>query len=260
MIRGLLVLVLLWLPIFPTIAADESPGHLEKIHTNINDKASLQRGARIYLNYCSGCHAMRYMRYDRLAMDLGIVDKKGRILKDIVQRDLIFTGAKITDPIDTAMKPSDAKQWFGIVPPDLTLEARVRGVDWIYAYLHNFYSQPDKTWGVNNVIFPDVAMPNVMLNLQGEQRAVYHKITGKYEGTTQTLKEVDHLYLLESSKMSPAEYDQTIYDLVNFLAYAAEPERINREQIGTWVLFFVILFAICTYLLKREFWKDVHSG
>lgn len=230
---------------------------MQAVHINLNDKASLQRGAKWYMNYCSGCHSLNYLRYSRMALDIGIVDSNGEINAKLLKNNLIFTNAKTTDHIATSMSVTEAKQWFGVVPPDLTLEARVRGPQWLYNYLLNFYSDPKRPFGTNNALFPDVAMPNVLINLQGIQIPIYRKQTFIIDGKTQQIAEIDHLVLVKNGLMSPVQFAAAMNDLVNFLTYASEPVATTRKHLGVWVLLFLVVFAIFAYFLKREYWKNI---
>lgn len=214
---------------------------LDKAPIDVSDYASLQRGARLYMDNCSGCHSLKYTRYDAMAKGIEITDEEGKVLDTLVKQDLMFVGDSITSPIYTAMTPQDAENWFGIVPPDLTLVARYRGVDWLYTYLRSYYADPKRPWGVNNLVYPDVAMPHILLNLQGEQIL-----------TDSGLK------LVKQGTMSVEEYDRAVADLVNFLSFVSEPEQLLRRKIGAWVLVFLGIFLVFSYLLKREYWKDVH--
>lgn len=212
--------------------------HLDKANYDLSDKASLQRGAQLFMNYCLGCHSQQYQRYSRTFEDLGIP-------ADLGQENLQFTGEKVTDYITNSMPAADAAEWFGAPPPDLTLVGRVRGADWIYTYLRSFYVDKDKKFGVNNVVFPNVGMPHVLLELQGVQALEEH------DGHQQ-------LTLVKAGSMSPAEYDQAVLDIVNYLRYTGEPFRLESERIGKYALIFVLIFGIFAYLLKKEFWRDVH--
>lgn len=205
--------------------ASEATVELKKAPIDLTDPASLQRGAQIFMNHCSGCHGLKYMRYHGMAQDIGIVDKDGKVLEDVVKNDLMFVGDKIGGPIITSMTVEEGKKWFGIAPPDLTLVARVRGPDWIYTYLRSFYPDLKKTWGVNNKVYPDVAMPDVLYNIR--------------------------------QNMSEQEFDAYIADLVNFLTYTGEPMQLKRKFMGVWVLIFLGIFFVFTILLKREYWKKV---
>ncbi|MFM5033990.1 MULTISPECIES: cytochrome c1 [Aeromonas] len=220
---------------------------LDKAEYDLSDKASLQRGAATFMNYCAGCHSTQYQRYNRVAADIGIPE-------ELMRENLVFTGAKIGDLMKSAMSEKDAARWFGAPPPDLTLVARVRGADWIYTYLRSFYVDETRPFGVNNAVFPSVGMPHVLEPLQGTPRA-------KFE--THTLDGVDMQQVVSiksdgNGEMNNEEYDQTVLDLVNFLVYSAEPVQQERERMGFWVLGFIVIFFIFTVLLKKEFWRDVH--
>lgn len=216
---------------------------MQKAPLDPTDYASMQRGARLFMDVCSGCHSLKYERFDSLAKGIQITDENGKVLEELLKSDLIFTGGSIYSQIDTAMRPADAEKWFGIAPPDLTLEVRYRGADWVYNYLKTFYKDPTRPWGVNNLVYPSVAMPHAMLNLQGEQVLTPNGLELKVPGT-----------------MTPQEYDRAVADLVNFLAYVAEPNQVERRRIGIWVLVFLSIFVVFSYLLKREYWKDVKKN
>lgn len=220
---------------------------LERARIDLTDHASLQRGAKLYVNYCMGCHSMQYMRYKRMAKDIGIVDVNGKVEDKLVKKNLIFTGDMIFDTMRNAMPEKMAKKWFGVPPPDLTLVARVRGVNWLYTYLLGFYVDNKKQWGTNNILFPDVAMPNVLAHLQGDQVPHYAA-----DGVT-----VDRLQLKTMGEMNTLQFRDAMNDLVNFLAYSAEPVQLARERIGKWVLLFLAVFIVLTAVLKHEYWKDV---
>lgn len=232
------------LPVAAIAATDES--HLEHIDIYPDNVASLQRGARDFVNYCSGCHSAQYVRYSRLAEDLNLS-------KSQVEKNLIFTGQKIGETMISAMPPADAEKWFGKAPPDLSLIARSRGVDWLYSYLKTFYLDETRPLGVNNLVYPDVAMPHVLGPLQGWQKPVYKK-----GGQASEAPVIDHLKLAKPGVMTPDEYDQFVRDLVNFLAYIGEPAQLTRARVGTWVMLFLITLLVLSYLLKKEYWKDVH--
>ena len=226
---------------------------------NPNDPASLQRGAQVYVNYCMGCHSASYMRYNRLT-DLGLTEQQ-------IRDNLIFTGAKVGDLMTIAMAPKDAKEWFGAPPPDLTVIARSRsssagsGADWLYTYLRGFYRDASRPTGWNNTAFPNVAMPHVLYQLQGEQALKTEVVlqprgSGKKEDALKI--EVQKLVLERPGTMAPAGYDRLVADLVNFLVYMAEPVKQYRQQIGIYVLMFLGVLFVLAYALKKEFWKDVH--
>ncbi|MBS0358910.1 MAG: cytochrome c1 [Proteobacteria bacterium] len=228
-----------------------------KIHTQSSDEASLQRGAELYMNYCAGCHSLRYMRYSQLGKGIGITEDNGNLAEDLLKNNLIFTGAKVGDLILTAMSEKDAANWFGIAPPDLTLSARVHSKEWLYTFLRTFYRDDSRPWGSNNWLFPDVAMPNVLRNLQGEQVAIYRTEQVAHEGNGKPLQVVDHLQLMNDGEIDEQAFDAAILDLVNFLVFTSEPIRAERVHLGTWVLLFLVVFTIFAYLLKREFWSHI---
>ncbi|MBS0289112.1 MAG: cytochrome c1 [Proteobacteria bacterium] len=239
--------------------ASEAGVHLDKVKNNLCDKASLQRGASLYMNYCAGCHSLQYVRFKDLAKDLGIVDKKGNVLEKLVNDNLNFIGDKVTAPILVATPQEEAMKWFGVAPPDLSLVGRSRGKDWLYTYLRTFYVDPKRPWGVNNLTFPDVGMPHILLRLQGEQVPVYETQTMEdEEGKPYQKQVISHLELKTPGLLSKEEYDKAMTDLVNFLDYVGEPHKLERKRLGVWVLLFLVVFTLFAYLLKREYWKDVH--
>jgi ubiquinol-cytochrome c reductase cytochrome c1 subunit len=238
--KTILYAFLLMLP----LAANASEGlTLQDADYDLNDKLSLQRGAKYFVAYCLGCHSAKHIRYLRIAHDFDI-DKK-TVLKEIAPE-----GASIYDTMNTAMNAHDAAKWFGINPPDLSLIARSRGPDWIYTYLKSFYVDSKKPLGVNNLVFKDVGMPNPLWQLQGIQKPVLEEEEGK--------EVIERLVLDEPGIMSPDEYDQTVNDIVNFLVYVGEPMQLQRTSTGKYVLFFILMFTVLAYLLKKEYWKDVH--
>lgn len=222
---------------------------LESIQPDYNDKASLQRGFGTYSHYCMGCHSLKYQRYERTAEDLSIDPEM--LIEEIVPFD-----KKIGDLGTISMPEDAAADWFGAPPPDLTLVARKRSPEWIYTYLKSFYTDLSRPLGINNKVFPKVGMPHVLEPLQGIQRIVC-----KEPGAGQQSIE-DQCGTLERVKgtgaLNAVEYDQLIYDLVNFLEYVGEPSKAKSHDIGIFVLMFLMLFFIFAYLLKREYWKDVH--
>ncbi|MGO2507643.1 MAG: cytochrome c1 [Vibrio hibernica] len=222
--------------------------HLDKANNDLTDQASLQRGAKTFMSYCSGCHSTQYQRYQRVATDLGIPD-------DLMKENLILDpNSKIGDLMTNSIPEKDAAKWFGAPPPDLTLVARVRGVDWLYTYLRSFYADPTRPFGVNNIIFPSVGMPHVLEGLQGIPEPVYtiKTVDGK-EHKTVTSTRVDKM-----GELTPQEYDQTVRDLVNFLEYSGDPVKLERHALGWWVMAFLVFFTIIVVLLKKEYWRDVH--
>jgi len=230
------------------ITAQAAEGGYEKPNNDVGNVASLQRGARNFVNYCSGCHSAKYVRYNRLAVDLELTE-------DQVKDNLIFaSGGKITDTINVSMSPSDASQFFGKEPPDLSLIARSRGTDYLYSFLHSFYLDPSRPTGYNNTVLVSAAMPNVLWELQGLQKAVYEGETTA-EGNVE--KKFKGFELVTKGKLSPEEYDQFVRDTVNFLDYIGEPIQLERRNLGIRVMGFLIVLFLLAYFLKKEYWKDV---
>ncbi|OGT64106.1 MAG: cytochrome C [Gammaproteobacteria bacterium RIFCSPLOWO2_02_FULL_47_50] len=221
-------------------------GYHMKVDTS--DIKSLQRGARIFVNYCMGCHSAAYMRYNRLGKDLGITE-------EVLKSNFMFGTDKPGDTMNIAMRKSDALGFFGIAPPDLSVIARSRGVDWLYGYFMTFYSDPAKPFGVNNLQFKDVAMPHVLWELQGTHKPVYKTVTHK-DGTE--VEVIDGLEQVSPGKLTPEEYKATIHDLINFLVYLSEPAKLQRQKIGIWVIIYLLSFLVLAYLLKNEYWKDIN--
>ncbi len=221
---------------------------LQQSGTDISDKASLQRGAQLYMNYCVGCHSLKYLRYSRMAADLGLTEEE-------VMNNLNLTGAKFGEQIVSSMPAEQAAKWFGQVPPDLTLTARVKlgGPDWIYTYLKSFYLDESRPLGWNNTLFPNASMPNVLWEQQGQQRAIY----GEPDAATGD-PVVESLEIATPGTQSAAEFDQTVRDITAFLEYASEPIAAKRQGLGVWVILFLAFLAFLAWLLKNEYWKDVH--
>ncbi len=238
-------------------AASDAGIKLQKPYIDVGNQAALQRGAKYYMQYCVSCHSLKYMRYQQLAQGLGLINKEGQLDSGFLQEYLTFTGAKIVDPIRNAMSKSDADQWFGMAPPDLSLIARERGVDWLYTYLLSFYADPNRLIGTNNLLFPDVAMPNVLEGLQGVQVPVYKRKKVAIDGQKQKINEIDHLKLLKKGTLTPKQFDQVVQDLVNFLSYVGEPKQLTRIRIGVWVIAFLLIFIIVAYLLKVDIWRGI---
>lgn len=238
--RLITTLILLSLPLGVFASSGAT---LQEADYDLSDKKSLQRGAQHFVTYCLGCHSAKHIRYLRIALDFGI--EKEKVLKEIAPE-----GANIYDKMNSAMNAHDAEKWFGIMPPDLSLIARSRGADWLYSYLKGFYSDPEKPLGVNNVVFEDVGMPNVLWQLQGEQKPVYKKVGGK--------QVIEKLVMEQPGQLTEQEFDRMVNDLVNFLVYVGEPGQLERRSMGKYVLFFIFMIFILAYLLKREYWKDVH--
>jgi len=229
----------------PAAWADDEMEPL-KFKSDVGNVAAVQRGGRDFLAYCSGCHSLKYLRYNRVGADLGIPD-------DLVKQNLIFSDAKIGDTIQSAM-PAQSADWFGRVPPDLSLEVKAKGADWVYSYLQSFYLDDKRPMGVNNVYLPGVSMPAVLGELQGWQKMVTRK-----EKVGDGEKDVfDHLESVQPGSMSPEEFKAFVSDLTNFLDYASEPGQTQRVALGLPVMLYLVVLLILCYLLKKEFWKDVH--
>jgi ubiquinol-cytochrome c reductase cytochrome c1 subunit len=223
-----------------------------RAHDDVSNMASLQRGARNFMSYCLGCHSLKYERYSRMAIDLDITPEE-------LQRYLIAPGDKSTDYILTTMPPTDAATWFGKAPPDLSLMARARGTDYIYQFLKSFYVDPAKQTGANNLRLDATAMPAVLSELEGLKRAVFREeqqvgADGKSAGT----RVFDHFEQIAPGRMDAKQYDDFVHDTVNFLDYVSEPTQEARRALGLWVVLFLLVFTWFAWLLKREYWKDVH--
>ncbi|WP_454831886.1 cytochrome c1 [Pseudoxanthomonas wuyuanensis] len=231
---------------FSALAAE--PGAtLQQAGNDLFDKASLQRGAQLYMNYCSGCHSLKYLRYSRMAEDLGLTE-------DEVMNNLNFSGAKFGEQIQVSMKHDNGTAWFGKMPPDLSLTTRTKlgESDWVYTYLKSFYLDETRPLGWNNQLFPNVSMPNPLWELQGLQHAEFGEADAAGERPVKGLK------ITQPGRLSAAEFDQAVRDITNFLEYASEPAALKRQSMGVWVILFLVALTFLAYLLKQEYWKDVH--
>jgi len=244
------IVLILLVVLFPAGSVSASGGGAQFDHAavDVGNKASLQRGAKYFFNYCISCHSANFSRYNRIAADLGLSELQ-------VEENFIFTDSTVRDHMSVAMRPRDAKEWFGTAPPDLTLAVRAKGADWLYTYLRTFYLDDSRPFGVNNLVLKNASMPHVLWELQGLQKAVYKDAEEGHGGGEPVL---DHLELVQPGSMSPDQYDRVVLDLVNFMLYLSEPVQIVRKQIGMWVLSFLVLLFVVTYLLKKEYWKDIH--
>ena len=242
---------------------------------DLEDTASLQRGARIYVNYCLGCHSLDFLRYERMGRDLGLTAEQ-------VSENLLYTADKVTAPMSIAMRTDAARKWFGVAPPDLSVISRARGPDWLYSYLTTFYADanPARPFGVNNVVFEDVGMPHALAPFQGLQTYVHgetpagatevHTLGLAVDGDDILVRKsatmpdgshvpvVDRLTVIEPGEMSPGEYRGAMRDLVNFLVYAGEPSQLQRQALGFWVVLFLVVLALILRALYKEYWRDVH--
>ena len=216
-----LALVLSLVPLSFSVFAAGGKVHLDHADTAIMDRGSLQNGAKLFMNYCSGCHAISFMRYNRIGADLGLSD-------ELITENLMFAGNKPGETMVTAMPEGAASKWFGGVPPDLSLVARSKGTDWIYTYLRSFYNDEARIFGVNNKVLVNASMPDVLWSLREAQ--------------------------------SEAEFDNSVRDITNFLDYVGEPAKLIRLQLGKWVLLFLGVLFVLVYMLKKEYWKDVKYG
>jgi ubiquinol-cytochrome c reductase cytochrome c1 subunit len=270
MTKLIAVLMLALLPM-TGFAAGGPKVELQSANIDLNNHASIQRGAKLFVNYCMGCHSAKYVRY-KLFTEVGLSE-------DDIEDNLMFHDGKVGDLMKIAMPPNDAAKWFGAPPPDLTLTARIRGgADWIYTYLKGFYTDPSRPLGVNNTVFANVGMPHVLVDLQGVQDPVY-RYEVHYKGDTVATFDteaaaiayvdehgedyrleriVERLELVEPGSMTPAEYDQVARDLATFMVYISEPMKLERQRMGIWVLLFLAVFTVLAYLMKKEWWKDIH--
>ncbi len=217
----------------------------EPANNNIANIASLQRGAKYFVNYCMGCHSAEYVRYNKLAEGLHLTDKQ-------LKQNLMFTGKQPYDTMSIAMRAKDAEHWFGKAPPDLSLIAESRGTDYIYNFLRGFYEDDTRPTGANNLVLPNTAMPDIIWELQGIRKPVFAKPKGPNEDPVITGFE-----LVKPGLMSEQQFDQAARDIVNFLDYIGEPMRQEREALGIKVIAFLLVFLLIVYLLKKEIWKEV---
>ncbi len=255
------ILILLLLAVAPAVFASEKCGEVkcDSVKIDLGDRTSLQNGARIFVNYCLSCHSASYMRYNRMGQDLGISE-------ELVKENLLFAADRVGDLMKTVMPKEDARDWFGTAPPDLSVIARSRGADWLYTYMRSFYREDKSPSGWNNTVFPHVAMPHVLYEWQGHQRVVTrvekqtHRVEedGKMVEKTVEKPVFDRFELERPGSMTPSEYDKAMRDLTNFMVYLGEPARLHRYTIGVYVLIFLAIFLVIAYLLKKEYWKDVH--
>jgi len=242
------VMFLLLSASFVTNVSASAGVKLDSANIQLEDRESIKRGAKLFVNYCLNCHSASLMRYSRIGQDLGMSD-------DEVSSELITTGVKVGDPMTVSIVADDAKRWFGTAVPDLSVIARARGVDWLYTYFRSFYRDESRPWGVNNTVFKDVGMPHVLWELQGLQAPVVETHTDE-SGVSR--KVISGFELVEKGAMNTEEYDATVRDLVTFLAYLSEPSKLQRLALGKWVLLFLAGFLVLVYFLKKEYWRDIH--
>ena len=230
------------------MAAGDGAMELAPAKNDVSDTKSLQRGARNFMNYCSGCHSAKYVRFNRMGRDLGLTEKQ-------LIENLMFNAEVPHDTIQRTMRDEDAKRWFGKPPPDLSVTPRSRGIDYVYNFLQSFYIDPESPTGVDNVLLPGTSMPDVLLEMQGYQRAIF---------TQQELKDGEGIELVfarfetvTEGNMSAEDFEMFVRDTVNFLDYMSEPAQLRRKAIGVWVLMFLAVFLVLSIMLKKEIWKDV---
>jgi ubiquinol-cytochrome c reductase cytochrome c1 subunit len=267
--RVIAIIALVLMPVAALASSGAGP-KLESANIDLSNEAAIQRGAKYFVNYCMGCHSAQYVRY-KLFTKVGLTEQQ---IKD----NLIFNGSKVGALMTNAMPGEYAATAFGAPAPDLTLEGRRRSADWIYTYLKSFYTDPSRPTGVNNVVFPNVGMPNVLWELEGIKDPVYRyevhedgHVVAEFEseaeaeakarelgGEARVVKVVDHFNPVRPGKMSAGEFDQMVRDLTTYLAYIAEPIKLERQRMGVWVLLFLVIFTVLAYITKKEWWKDVH--
>lgn len=232
-----------------SVSVSAAGGGIKLMHmeVDLSDETSLQRGAKTFVNYCLSCHAAAYMRYNRMGADLNISD-------EILKSNFMFGTDKVGDTMTVNMSKLDGESFFGVSPPDLSVIARSRGADWLYSYLKSFYVDESRPFGVNNLTFKDVGMPNVLWQLQGAQRLNHvEDADGAHHSPG-----FEDLELISPGTESPEKFDQTVRDLVNFMVYLGEPIKLKRTKIGFWVMLYLFVFLIIAYMLKKEYWRDVH--
>jgi len=263
-IRKWIFVLLVPVVVLGILSSVKGAGHhvpLQSANIDIHDKASLQRGAKYFVNYCMGCHSLKFSRYNRVAEDIGLNAENGFSEDDVanlLKKNMIFTydeegkQTKTGELMRNAYSPKAAAEAFGTSVPDLSLVGRSRGPDWIYSYLKGFYLDPSRPMGVNNVVFPKVGMPHVLGNLQGWQKLEHEEGEGaEHHG-------MPKFTMAKPGKLSAAEYDKMVRDITNFLTYVSEPAQLSRYTIGIFVILFLILFFVVALLLEKEYWKDIH--
>lgn len=237
--------ILAILMVLPTLAMASGGAHLDKADFDLHNKESLQRGARLFVNYCLSCHSAAYQRYNRMAEDIGLTNAQ-------VKSNLMFASDKVGETMTVAMQTEDTKKMFGTKVPDLSVVARARGADWLYTYLRTFHTDESRPWGVNNTTFKDVGMPHVLWELEGLKKLVNAHEMHEHPGTAPEFETISE------GKMSAVEYDNAVRDLTAFLVYMGEPAQLVRYELGIYVLLFLALLFLVAYPMKKEFWKDIH--
>lgn len=240
----------------PAVGFASEAVKVEKANIDLHNKQSLQRGAKYFVNYCMGCHSLSMSRYNRVAADLGLTPEQ-------VQKSLIFTRtdgepAKVGELMKNGMTTKYGAEAFGSAPPDLSLEGRLRGGDWIYTFLKSFYKDPTRPFGVNNTVFANVGMPHILWEQQGMQELQHEEAPAEGAHAAANAHAEPKLVLSQPGKLSPTEYDRMVLDITNFLVYVSEPGKLHRQAVGIWVVLFLLVFIVVAYFLKKEYWKDVH--
>jgi ubiquinol-cytochrome c reductase cytochrome c1 subunit len=247
LLSGLLVSASLLL-IQGVATANEGGFPLDKAPNRVNSMPALQNGAKLFVNYCLNCHSASSVRYNRLR-DIGLTDEQ-------IKQNLLFSGEKVGDLMKVSISPKDAKEWFGATPPDLSVEARARGTDWLYTYLRTFYKDDTRPTGSNNMVFPNVGMPNVLWELQGERVAKFEEKANPHEP-----EKMEHVFKgfeqVTPGKMKPQEFDDNIADLVAFMSWMAEPVQLERKRLGVIVLIYLAIFTLLAWRLNKAYWKNV---
>ena len=231
-----------------SLAAGDSAIELVPANNDVADTASLQRGARNFMNYCSGCHSAKYVRFNRMARDLGLTE-------DQLIENLMFNAETPHDTIQRTMRDDDATRWFGKPPPDLSVIPRSRGINYVFNFLQSFYVEPESPTGVDNVLLEGTSMPDVLWELQGYQKAIF--VEHELEDGAGTEMVFERFELVTEGSMSPEDFQTFVRDTVNFLDYMSEPAQLKRQAIGVWVLMFLVVFLILAMMLKKQIWKDV---
>lgn len=245
MIKKIILCLLVMTPVASFAAGGSA--HLQHANVDISNEASLQRGAKYFVNYCLGCHSAKYVRYNRLALDLDLTE-------DQLVENLMFTGERPFDTMDNAIPGTDSANWFGRTPPDLSLTARARGADWIYSFLKSFYADQSKPSGANNLVLEGASMPHVLWDLQGVQSAVYRTEIGQ-DGEPHDV--FDGFEITRAGSLSPEEFDVVAQDLTAFLVYISEPVQLERRSLGIKVILFLVVLFLFAFAYKKELWKDV---
>ena len=227
--------------------ANEEGFPLDRAPNRLNNMASLQNGAKLFTNYCLNCHSAHSVRYNRLR-DIGLTDEQ-------IKENLLFTGEKVGDLMKVSMSPTESKEWFGKAPPDLSVEVRSRGADWIYTYLRTFYRDDSRPTGWNNLVYKNVGMPHVLWELQGYREAKFETVKGHDGGEEHKFAGFEQL---TPGLMKPQEYDDNMADLVAYMSWMSEPAQLERKRIGVIVLLFLAVFTIIAWRLNKSYWKSIH--